>query len=360
VTAPLYVRLGGNASFVDTVTNSGPGDATGVELRVPVPAGSSYVSATLSNGNVCQLSGDTIVCFVGTLPAGGSVTGTIVLAAGRLGALTQSASVQADYDTNGANNSGAAATPVIAADAPPPPPPPPAQPGTFNAIGTGEVTVNGRTLTLTNFDGGSGTFSNQKFTAARRVASLRVPAASATVPAMFNIRQAAKAGAGVTLSLVGGNFAVCAKGRTLAAKNQAPVRELWGHAKGLFTTRGRYSAATIRGTTWLTQDRCDGTLTRAIDDVVSVADLVNKTTVTLQPGQSYLAQPKQRQTFKPPAAKRHPAQTAASVRKHGLVWAGQLFVTRAQLTAWLEQRRSTWQRFAAKNPKLAAALAARG
>lgn len=381
VAGPAYARLGGNATFTDTIGNAGPNDATGVELRVPIPAGATFVSATLSNGNACELSGATIVCLVGTVHPSGAVTGTFVFSAAALGTLTQSASLQADYDTNGGNNSASAATQVIAADAPPPPPPPPSQPGTFNAIGTGTVTVNGQplppdtltlilsgatvdvtngTLTLTNFDGGTGTFSNEQFVAARRVASLRAPAAAASVPAMFSIQQAAARGAGVTLSLAGGNFAVCGRARSLAAKSQAPVRQLWGHAKGLFTTKGRYGAATIRGTTWLVQDRCDGTLTKAVDDVVSVADLVKKTTVTLQPGQSYLALAKPGQTFKPPAAKRYHGQTAAAVRKRGLVWGNELFVSKAQLTAWLERRGSSWQQFAARNPQLAAALAARG
>ena len=137
------------------------------------------------------------------------------------------------------------------------------------------------------------------------------------------------------------------------------MRQLWGQAKGKFTTTARYSSATIRGTTWLTQDRCDGSLTTAVDDIVDVVDLVKQTTTALNPGQSYLAEPKQ--TFKPPTVKhrvKH-SQTAATIRKKGLVWAGHLFLTQAQFTTWLNQRGLTWQYFAAKNPRFAAALAAR-
>jgi hypothetical protein len=138
-----------------------------------------------------------------------------------------------------------------------------------------------------------------------------------------------------------------------------PVRQLWGKAHGLFTTKGRYSAATIRGTIWLEQDRCDGSFTSAIDDVVTVQDLVKNTTVTLNPGQTYLATPKA--PFKPPAVKKHKAkgQTAATIRKRGLLWGHQLFVNKAQFTTWLEQRGSSWAQFAAKNPKFAEALASR-
>ena len=38
------------------------------------------------------------------------------------------------------------------------------------------------------------------------------------------------------------------------------MRKLWGRdGGGRFRTRGRSSSATVRGTVWLTEDRCDGT-----------------------------------------------------------------------------------------------------
>jgi len=69
------------------------------------------------------------------------------------------------------------------------------------------------------------------------------------------------------------------------------VRQLWGDGKGSFQKRGRYAAATVRGTHWLTADRCDGTLTRVVRGVASVADLPKHTTVTVRAGRSYLATP---------------------------------------------------------------------
>ena len=74
---------------------------------------------------------------------------------------------------------------------------------------------------------------------------------------------------------------------------------LHGSARGKFRTKGRYSAATIRGTVWTIADRCDGTLTRAIKDTVTVNDFVLHKTITLRPGHSYLAQ------AHPPKAKPH-------------------------------------------------------
>jgi hypothetical protein len=44
-----------------------------------------------------------------------------------------------------------------------------------------------------------------------------------------------------------------------AAVSSTVLRLLHAHAQGRFRTRGRYAAATVRGTQWTTMDRCDGT-----------------------------------------------------------------------------------------------------
>jgi uncharacterized delta-60 repeat protein len=80
-----------------------------------------------------------------------------------------------------------------------------------------------------------------------------------------------------TLKLSGGTFAGC-KARAAvfalaaAAGNggKKKVRKLWGDGRGRFRTRGRYGAATVRGTKWVTQDRCDGTLVRVVRGRVRV------------------------------------------------------------------------------------------
>jgi hypothetical protein len=66
-------------------------------------------------------------------------------------------------------------------------------------------------------------------------------------------------------------------------------RKLWGDGSGSFRTRGRYSAATVRGTRWLTQDTCTSTLTRVAKGVVSVRDEVKRKTVVLRAGKRYIA-----------------------------------------------------------------------
>ncbi len=77
-----------------------------------------------------------------------------------------------------------------------------------------------------------------------------------------------------------------------AAKRKPRTRKLWGDGKGSFSTSGRYSAATVRGTRWLVQDTCAGTLTRVVRGVVSVRDDVRHKTVTLRAGKRYLARPR--------------------------------------------------------------------
>jgi hypothetical protein len=66
-----------------------------------------------------------------------------------------------------------------------------------------------------------------------------------------------------------------------------PVRRLWGKGQGRFRTRGRYASGTVRGTNWLTQDFCEGTLTRVVEGVVSVHDLVTDKYVLVKAGKSY-------------------------------------------------------------------------
>jgi len=72
------------------------------------------------------------------------------------------------------------------------------------------------------------------------------------------------------------------------------VRRLWGDGHGRFRTKGRSGAATVRGTKWLTEDRCDGTLVRVARGVVSVRDFVRKKTVTVKKGHQYLARAKKK------------------------------------------------------------------
>lgn len=96
-------------------------------------------------------------------------------------------------------------------------------------------------------------------------------------------------GRGLTdAQLFGGNFKPCPAGLR-AAKVPQTIRKLWGSGSGQFRTKGRFAAASIRGTTWLTDDRCDGTLIRVTQGAVTVRDLAKKRTVVVKSGQQYFA-----------------------------------------------------------------------
>jgi hypothetical protein len=120
------------------------------------------------------------------------------------------------------------------------------------------------------------------------------PAETATFSgSMFALHQGKRA---TTLRLRGGDFGKCAPNtRTLAAasrkRRKAPVvRSLWASDHGgHFRTHGHNSVATVRGTTWLTEDRCDGTLTRVTSGAVAVYDRHTHRRVLVRAGHSYLA-----------------------------------------------------------------------
>ena len=100
-----------------------------------------------------------------------------------------------------------------------------------------------------------------------------------------------------TLSLVEGAFkgAPCvrhlqgAQGHRRHDRREQDAPAPQGERQGQVQHRGRYSAATVRGTKWTIADRCDGTLTHDITDSVAVTDFVRHKTIILHAGQSYLA-----------------------------------------------------------------------
>ena len=85
-----------------------------------------------------------------------------------------------------------------------------------------------------------------------------------------------------------------ARGPIATAAAKRARRRLWGDGRGTFRTAGRRSSATVRGTIWLVEDRCDGTLTRVRRGSVTVRDFVARRTVVVRAGRSYLARAKRR------------------------------------------------------------------
>src|SRR5262249_8218696 len=99
----------------------------------------------------------------------------------------------------------------------------------------------------------------------------------------------------VELRMIKGDFGVCSRVPASAERKKPPtktVRRLYARGKGAFRTRGRYSSSTVRGTFWLTADRCDGTLTQVKQGIVQVQDFVTRKKVLVRAGQSYLASPR--------------------------------------------------------------------
>jgi hypothetical protein len=123
----------------------------------------------------------------------------------------------------------------------------------------------------------------------------RRSAQSATLSgAAFSVRQGRSRSGLTTLTLRGGDFSKCATGAAAGpgearAAGGRRVRRLFGRGRGRFRTRGRNSSATVRGTVWSVEDRCDGTLTTVRRGTVRVFDRVRRRTVILRSGQRYLA-----------------------------------------------------------------------
>jgi Ca2+-binding RTX toxin-like protein len=77
--------------------------------------------------------------------------------------------------------------------------------------------------------------------------------------------------------------------RAAAARRSTRARRLWGSGHGRFTTRGRNGQATVRGTIWSVEDRCDRTVTHVERGAVSVRDFGLHRTRLVRAGGRYVA-----------------------------------------------------------------------
>jgi hypothetical protein len=112
------------------------------------------------------------------------------------------------------------------------------------------------------------------------------PQAARFYEGVFKVTQAGS----ITQLALAEPLASCRGARAAAATKKK--RHLWGDGKGSFRTKGKYSSATVRGTKWLVQDSCSGTLTRVVRGTVTVRDDVKHKTVVVRAGKSYLARPR--------------------------------------------------------------------
>jgi hypothetical protein len=111
----------------------------------------------------------------------------------------------------------------------------------------------------------------------------------------FQLSQSAAAGGMTTLTLAGSHPAcrhrAHTRGARAARKASRRHETLWAKDNhGRFSTRGNYSVATVRGTWWGTEQRCDGTLTTVREGLVSVRPRHGRS-VLVRAGHSYLARP---------------------------------------------------------------------
>jgi hypothetical protein len=113
----------------------------------------------------------------------------------------------------------------------------------------------------------------------------------------FTVTQARQAKAVTELKLIKGNFAQCQQASSANAHSAASgrsIRKLWGKGKGRFRTKGRYSAATVRGTVWLTEDFCDASRVESKEGAVEAASAAPPGTASAAPvGPTYVLQPGQ-------------------------------------------------------------------
>ena len=94
------------------------------------------------------------------------------------------------------------------------------------------------------------------------------------------------------LRLKGSSFSPCATAsgtKASAALSRHTIRRIRSNARGRFRTRGRHSAATVRGTKWTVTDRCDGTLTTVARGKVAVRDFRRRRTIVVRAGKRYFA-----------------------------------------------------------------------
>ncbi|HEV3480175.1 MAG TPA: DUF11 domain-containing protein, partial [Gaiellaceae bacterium] len=111
--SPDPVQLNGQLTYKLVVGNNGPDTATQVTLADPLPAGTSFVSASTTQGS-CT-GGAVVNCNLGSIAQGATVTITVVVIAQQPGTLTNTATVVGqEPELNPADNQDTETTRVLA------------------------------------------------------------------------------------------------------------------------------------------------------------------------------------------------------------------------------------------------------
>jgi uncharacterized repeat protein (TIGR01451 family) len=344
----LAVTAGTRMRYLVTVTNNGPGVARNVALALGLPSGATTESVSTDTGSCSGTS--TVNCSYGNLAVGQQAHTTAIATVTQAGPATATASVSAsEPDPSSANNSTSATVDVTAAGFGPASQPTPI----FGQSAGGEVVSGFVCVQLPNTTECVDLATLEAIPVGSTIdatngrARIRVAAADGTIQTVdvyegkavliqttVAARSTAALGGAASVTefrLTGGDFSSCTakpaavkkKAKSKAkkkrkpagveqeqAKPRKPVRRLWGNGSGDFRTRGRYASATVRGTVWLTEDYCNGTLIRVRQGTLTVRDLVKNTAVTVTAGKSYFAE-----TPAPKAAKAKAKKKTTKKRK---------------------------------------------
>jgi len=114
--SPDPVIVGNDLTYELEVTNNGPDHGTGVALTDTLPDSVAFISATPSQG-ICNESGGTVTCDLGTIANGSSAAVTLVVTPLAEGQITNTANVYGkENDPDGTNNSATESTGVLPAN----------------------------------------------------------------------------------------------------------------------------------------------------------------------------------------------------------------------------------------------------
>ena len=98
---------------------------------------------------------------------------------------------------------------------------------------------------------------------------------------VFKVRQSKGRRPLTTLSMTG-RLQCGSASQANSAAARRKKRRLWGNGRGRFRTKGKHSAATVVGTIWFVEDRCNGTLTRVKKGKVRVQQFKPRKTVVIK------------------------------------------------------------------------------